>query len=623
MNPYSMPFINIAILKRLFYLCLAMPLFSVTTSFANQHQSVEDYSQLANILPPLNEWHGKSESLIQPANNPWQTYAEKTGLMDTPNYSQTVKYIDRLVNSDPRLQKVSLGKSPQGRDIWMVIASKEGVSDHEALARLNKPTLLVQAGIHSGEIDGKDAGLMLLRDISHGSKGDLIDDVNLLFVPILSVDAHERRSPYNRVNQRGPVNMGWRTNASNLNLNRDYSKLDTLELRHMIKAINLWQPDLYFDVHVTDGEDYQYDITYGFNLNYADSPNIGRWLERQFKPAINSALADNGHKGGPLTFGVDSMEFSKGIVGWSPSPRFSNGYGDVRQLPTVLLENHSLKPYKQRVLGTYVFLESTLKLIAKQGKALQKATAKDQNRRPKQMVVDWQTNNDTPQLIDFEGIDYIRSRDELTGLDYIRWTGKAKTYKNLPVFQMNKPKQVVNIPKSYWIPSQYIDVISRLKTHGIKIKHYPHQQKIQAMQLKVKDYQLKSESFEGRQMASAKFIEVKKYFTLPANSVEVSTDQPLGRLAVALLDPRAPDSFFAWGFFNQMFQRTEYIESYALIPLAKKLFDGNPMLKKEFESLKETDKIFADDQKAQMQWIYRQSKFYDNEYLMYPVLMSN
>jgi len=574
------------------------------------------------LLPPIKEWHGKSETLIQSEKNPWQTDSEKTGLTDTPNYEDTVKYLDRLVNSDPRLKKVSLGKSPQNRDIWMVIASKEGIDNPSDLHKLAKPTLLIQAGTHSGEIDGKDAGLMLLRDITHGQKGDLIEKVNLLFVPILSVDAHERRSPFNRVNQRGPSSMGWRTNARNLNLNRDYAKLDTIELQHMIRAINVWQPDLYFDIHVTDGEDYQYDNTYGFNLSYGDSPNIAKWMENQFKPRIDTALNANGHKGGPLTFGVDSMDFSKGIVGWSPSPRFSNGYGDVRQLPTVLIENHSLKSYKQRVLGTYIFIEESLKLLAEEGEELTTSIQKDKTSRPKEMVVTWQTNNESPSSMNFEGIEFFKQRDEVTGLDYIQWTGKAKNYSDLPIYVMNKPKQTVKIPKSYWIPPQYKDVIERLRIHGINMKTHPDKITIKASQFKVDKFQLKSEAFEARQMVESTFEVTDGDYELPKNSVEISTDQNLGRLAVALLDPRAPDSFFAWGFFNQVFQRTEYIESYALVPLAREMFAKNRNLKNEFENLKNTDEKFAEDQTAQMQWIYRHSDFYDKEYLVYPILMS-
>ncbi|MCP3662435.1 MAG: carboxypeptidase, partial [Gammaproteobacteria bacterium] len=281
-----------------YYLLLAMIITCLSGSACQVKATTKE-----ELLPPLEKWRGESERLIVASDNPWQTPAEKSDLTNTPSYSETMFYLDRLVDSDPRLHKISLGKSPQGRDIWMVVASKTGHQKAEQLLKEGKPTLLVQAGIHSGEIDGKDAGLMLLRDIIHGGKDKLLHKVNLLFVPILSVDAHERRSPYNRVNQRGPTQMGWRSNARNLNLNRDYSKLDTKELQHLIHAINIWQPDLYFDVHVTDGEDYQYDITYGYNLSHADSPNISNWLDNYFRPEIDAALASKGHLGGPLVFG--------------------------------------------------------------------------------------------------------------------------------------------------------------------------------------------------------------------------------------------------------------------------------------------------------------------------------
>lgn len=599
-----------------FLLCLfILPL----NLFANEgHSHIEEYNSL---LPPLIEWHGKSEALIQPNSNPWQTDSEKSGLTTSPDYLNTTRYIQKLVASDNRLNMVSLGKSPQGRDIWMVIATKEGINDPDSLHKLNKPTLLVQAGIHSGEIDGKDAGLMLLRDIIHGNKSQLIDNVNLLFVPILSVDAHERRENHNRVNQRGPLKMGWRSNARNLNLNRDYTKLDTEELQHLIKAINIWKPDLYYDVHVTDGEDYQYDITYGFNLPYGESPNIANWLSTYLKPQVNTALKENGHKGGPLTFGIDPMEFSKGIIGWSPSPRFSNGYGDYRHLATVLLENHSLKPYKQRVLGTYVFIEQTLKLLAKKGAELIKATKLDSNKRPNEMVVDWQLNNEQLEKIDFEGIAYRREKDELTQLNYIKWLGIPKRYKNLPLMIMNKVKQKVPVAKSYWIPPQYKEVIKRLKWHGIKVIKHASEKNLKLTQLNAVKYKIKETPFEGRQMVSSTFNAKIKTINIAKNSIEVSTNQPLGALAVALLDPRAPDSFFAWGFFNTIFQRTEYIESYALIPLAKQLFTQYPLLKHQFEALKNNDDKFLNDQKKQMEWIYRQSKYYDKNYLVYPILM--
>src|SRR5690606_5020081 len=268
-------------------------------------------------------------------------------------------------------------------------------------AQSSKPLLLIQAGIHSGEIDGKDAGMMLLRDVVNGSKKDLLDRVNLLFIPILSVDGHERSSPYNRVNQRGPSNMGWRTNARNLNLNRDYAKLDTEEIRAVIAVINAYKPDLYLDIHVTDGADYQYDITYGYSESY--SPSIAQWLTGKFRPNVDASLKAFDHIPGPLVFAANDRDFSKGMVEFGHSTRFSNGYGDIAHLPTVLIENHSLKPFRQRVLGTYVFLEATIRLLASDGKALQDATASDRAYRHKEVVLSWR-RSETPDTVEFLGI---------------------------------------------------------------------------------------------------------------------------------------------------------------------------------------------------------------------------
>ncbi|MCO7223357.1 M14 family metallopeptidase [Pleionea sp. CnH1-48] len=594
---------------------LSASIFSLSLSAATT--SIEPSS----LLPPLPAWKGASEALIQPASNPWQTPAEKNDLASTPDYEASVAFMNKLVASDPRLQKVNLGKSPQQRDIWMVIASQQGAKDAQSLRNNKKPTLLIQAGIHSGEIDGKDAGFMLLRDIIHGNKGALLDGVNILFVPILSVDGHERRSPLNRVNQRGPDNMGWRTNASNLNLNRDYAKLDTPELQHIIRAINIWQPDLYYDAHVTDGADYQYDITYGFNADFGDSPSISRWLEQRLRPSVDKALAANGHLGGPLIFSVDSMDFKKGISGWTASPRFSNGYGDLRQLPTVLIENHSLKPYKQRVLGTYVMFEETLKLLARDGKNLRKAIAEDRARRPAKQVLKWKTDVNNPELITLKGMEYKTDIDKVTGLPYVEWTGKPYDYEKLPVYWSRLPAVEVKTPRSFYIPAQYTQVIERLKIHGVDMEVLPKAMTIKATQLSAKDFKLAEKPFEGRQMVNSTFDSSQGSFVLPAGSMKVKTDQPLGRLVVGLLDPRGPDSFFSWGFFNSIFQRTEYIENYVLIPMARELFAEQPELKQAFEQKKQSDKEFAENTRAQMQWIYRHSPFYDRAYLKYPVLL--
>ncbi|MDO6619627.1 M14 family metallopeptidase [Shewanella sp. 6_MG-2023] len=573
------------------------------------------------FLPPIASWQGASKALIQSKNAPWATPFEQNGLISSPNYNDTQQWLTKLVDSSDLLQQVSIGKSPQGRDIWMLVASEEGAATAKELAGNNKPTVLVQAGIHSGEIDGKDAGMMLLRDISHGDKKALLDKVNLLFVPILSVDGHERSDEFNRVNQRGPVNMGWRTNARNLNLNRDYAKLDTLELQHMIRAINLWQPDLYIDVHVTDGIDYQYDVTFGYNVKQGYSPASFDWLENYYRPEVEAALTKQGHVPGGLVFAIDNTDMSKGLSYWNPSPRFSNGYGDARHLPTILIENHSLKPFKQRVLGTYVMLEQTLKTVAEHGTKLTAAIYEDKYRTPQQLALTWQSVKQ-PQGWDFKGIDYSVEQSDISGTNVVRWNGQPKLYPNLPLMGNTEADIITQRPKFYYVPAQWQQVIERLAIHGVRMTRLEKPKTIKAAQYQFSQPEFNAVDYEGRQRVKASSTKVKITTTLPAGTIQIATNQPLGDLAILLLEPQSADSFFQWGFFNSIFTRTEYIEDYAVEPLAAKMLAEDDNLKLEFEKALE-DEAFAADPKARLRWFYQRSPYYDEQYLKYPVLRSH
>ena len=359
-------------------------LFALTSTRLLATDGANVFSDPESLLPPLQSWTGESESLVVAADDPWITPAERTGLMATPDYDETISWLRKLVSAAPELEMISIGKSLQGRDFWMVIASAEAAFTADALSATGKPLLLAHSGIHSGEIDGKDAGMMLLRDMTvAGKRKELLVNANFLFIPILNVDGHERKSIFNRINQRGPREMGWRTNARNQNLNRDFTKLDTEGVRALISVFRQWKPDLYLDLHVTDGADYQYDITFGGNGRTGWSPAIGNWIEDVYRPAISARLTENGHEPGGLVFAANGKDMKDGFLSWTGDPRFSNGYGDAIHLPTVLVENHSLKPYKRRVLGTYVLLAATLDLLAKEQDSLQVASRTDQQRRPK------------------------------------------------------------------------------------------------------------------------------------------------------------------------------------------------------------------------------------------------
>ncbi|MGL1886227.1 MAG: M14 family metallopeptidase [Reichenbachiella sp.] len=571
-----------------------------------------------DLLPPNMAWDGTSTSLIVKDDHAWVTPSELTGLTETPSYDETITWLQKLVDASPVLSMTTIGVSAQGREIKMVFASKAKKHTKEAL--VNKPIILAQAGIHAGEIDGKDAGLMLLRDIAFGDKSELIKDVNFLFIPILSVDGHERTGPYNRVNQRGPINMGWRKNANNLNLNRDYTKIETEGVQAVIEVINEYQPVLYMDLHVTDGADYQYDITYGWVEGSGYSPETANWFEEVYQPEVDAALSGQGHIPGPLMFAFNDRDFTEGNARYPFSPRYSDGYGDVIHVPSILLENHSLKPYKQRVLGTYVFLEQSIRSVIAGSKELEKAIALDQAARPDSIVLQYGLNESLADSMDLKGVSFEMKKSPITGQDYIAWTGKERN-ERVVVRNMDKPLVTVSIPKAYYIPSQYKTVIGKLKQHGIVTEVLTQTTTLELNQYKIKKYEMGEQPYEGHvRCENVELSTTKSKVVLPKGSVKVDTDQKLGVLAVLLLEPESPDSFLQWGYFHSIFSRTEYIEMYVIEPLAQQMLSEDAGLKIEFEAKMKADTVFANSPADIYAWFYARSPYYDQQWKVYPVL---
>lgn len=570
------------------------------------------------LLPPALPWNGRSVGLTAKADDPWITPCERSDFTLTPRYDATVAWLKRLDEASPEATMISLGKSAEGRDIWMVVVSADGAATPDALKRNGKPTLLAQAGIHAGEIDGKDAGMMFLRDLTvGGSKRGLLERANFLFVPIFNVDGHERFSPFGRVNQRGPSECGWRTNANNLNLNRDYAKTDTPEMRAMVRALNAWDPDLYYDIHVTDGIDYQYDITYGFNGEQGYSPNASRWLTQTLRPAVDKDLAAMGHVPGRLIFNLDD-DLSKGLVDFVSGPRFSNAYGCLRHIPTILVENHSLKPYRQRVLGTYVLLESTLRLLGKQGAELRAATTSDRALRPATVPLSWKTGPGDTSSVDFLGVTSRRTHSALTGGMRTEWLGRPTLLK-LPYIRQTAVDVTVPRPKAYWIPPAWGEVIDRLKNHGIQMETIDAPRTVSVEMYRLENVRISGRANEGHIGMTATPVVEARQQTLPAGSVHISTDQPLGDLAVALLEPLSGDSYFQWGFFPHVLQETEYVEAYVIEPMAEAMMAAEPKLRAEFEAKVAADTTFAKDPGERLRWFYRRTPWRDDAWRLYPV----
>ncbi len=590
--------------------CLFILLMGLSSPLTGQNQQ---------HLPPELKWRGKSEALIATKNDPWITPVEHSNFDRTPRYEETMQWLHKLAAAAPELEMVALGKSPEGRDLWMVIASQQQAFTPAALRATGKPIFLAQAGIHAGEIDGKDAGMMLLRDLTvRSKKRDLLEKVNFLFIPIFNVDGHERFSAYTRVNQRGPQEAGFRTTARNLNLNRDYAKMDAPEMQAVIRALTEWNPDLYFDLHVTDGSDYQYDITYGYPGKHAYSPTISVWMDEVMSPALERDLKAAGHIPGPLIFPVNGRDYQQGLIRFTAGPRFSDAYGNARHLPAVLIENHSLKPYKQRVLGTYVLLEAALRVLAQEGMKLRAAIAEDRNRRLQEVPLTWRVPQRPPEMMALRSVEARVLSSPVTNSDYVQWTGKPETIQ-VPLVWMNEAASSVRRPKAYWIPPVWTEVIDRLAKHGIQMERSSEPRELEVEMYRIHDAKLADQPFEGHVTVAGNPVLERRRQKFPAGSMRISTDQPLGTLAVLLLEPNSPDSFFQWGFFLEILTPTEYVEEYVMQPMAERMLAAEARLKTEFEQRIQSDSTLAKSPQEKLQWLYQRTPYFDEQWRLYPV----
>ena len=575
------------------------------------------------FLPPAPTWNGASRALLRDASDPWVTAFEADAAHDfSPSYADTRAWFDRLDAASDLIRIEQFGVSPEGRPIYAVIASKDG-----ATLDPSKPVLLAQAGIHPGEIDGKDAGMMLLRDMAFYGKDGLLDRANLILIPILSVDGHERTSPYSRPNQRGPRNQGWRHTATNQNLNRDFMKLDQAEMQAVMGLIHKYKPDLYVDIHVTDGIDYQYDVTYGYNGEdgvWSRSPAIAKWLDEAFKPDMNAALEAKGHIPGELVFAIDDRDPKKGMNDGGLGERYSNGWGSAAHVPTILIENHSLKPHEQRVLGTYVFLEEALKLLADKSQTLRAAITADRALRPAELPANFDGDEQPTRIRPFKGILYETYDSAASGRRELRWLGQPDPVLWQVPYYGSSPTLTLKRPTAYWVPSYRTDIIERLRTHGVQMETLTAPRTVAVDMLRLIDPKVSARTNEGHVPITVSEVRAEaKDWTFPVGSVRVPTDQPMGDVAILLLEPQSSESFFAWGMFPEVLNRVEYIEAYAIAPLAEKMLAADPALKAEFEAKLAAEPAFAADGDARLAWFYERTPFYDQRFRLYPVGREN
>ena len=567
-----------------------------------------------------------AQSTTPTAPPEWQTHAERTNYRETPRYDETVAYSQRLAAASGLIRYMSFGKSGEGRDMPLLIAAEGGTFTPEAARSANKTVVLIQACIHPGEPDGKDAGLALLRDIAiTRTRPHLLDHVVILFIPIYSTDGHERFGPYTRINQNGPAESGWRGTATNLNLNRDYMKADAPETRAWLRLWNAWNPDLFIDCHVTDGADYRYNVTYQYEHHENAPASVRDWMKTTLARVVPLTEGE-GNLLAPYPEFRDNRDLTKGIDSFIGTPRFATGYTPLRNRPGLLIETHMLKDYRSRVRGTYDLLRFVLEDVNRDPESLRRAVrAADEETISRGRTYDAARRYPlrfelTDKAVPFQlkGVESRRELSEVSGAVRVIF-GTKPVDLVVPLYDDARVTASVAPPLYYIVPAQWTSVIDVLAAQGLRLQRLAAPAAIEVESYRFSEVKWAPAPFEGRVMLSYKTTLVRERRTFNAGSVIVPMAQPAAQVALHLLEPDAPDSMVAWGFFNPIFEQKEYGESYVLENLAREMMAKDENLRREFEQRLISDPKFAASASARLQFFYERSPYWDPQLNLYPV----
>ncbi|MCS7053422.1 MAG: M14 family metallopeptidase [Ignavibacterium sp.] len=559
--------------------------------------------------------------------NFWLTHFEKSGKTESPNYENTIKYFQKFQDKTQFVKIKTIGYSHQQREIKVVIVSKDKIFNPIEAKRKNKAIILIQNCIHAGEVEGKDASMLMLREmLITKEKENLLNNVVLLIIPVINVDGHERRSPFNRPNQNGPKQMGWRTNALNLNLNRDYLKAESNEIKAFLNLFNQWLPDFFIDNHTTNGADYQYHITYAVPTHQNLDKDLVSFVKNKFLPYMIPKVEEDGFIVGPyMEFKQGTVE--SGILDLAAPPRLSHGYCAAQNRIGLLIETHSLKPFENRVYSTKSMMEHTIEFVSKNYLEIISLNKQADFNPTKIFIIEKKKfplvliSNGEYEIYKFKGFEWYEEYSSIMGVTVRKYTQKPIEVE-VPIFNKCKSKVKIVLPEAYLIPIEYQFVADKLRLHNVKIFRCSSNITLEVERYKFYDVSFASKPYEGRQQPNFKVEMFKEKVQINKNYFVVPTNQRTLRIIVHLLEPESVDSLVSWGFFNHIFERKEYAEAYIMEPIAQQMLKNDPELRNEFKKKCE-DESFCKNPFERLDFFYKRSPFFDKNENVYPILRAN
>ncbi len=551
-------------------------------------------------------------------NFDFTTLFEKSNGTETPTYSEVITYYKNLAEVYPEINMQEIGVTDSGNPLHIVTLNPNREFDFETI-RKTKRVLLINNGIHPGESDGIDATMMLFRDIVQG-KIEAPKNTVLVTIPVYNIGGALNRNSGTRTNQNGPKEYGFRGNARNYDLNRDFIKNDTKNANAFAKIFHLVQPDVFIDNHVSNGADYQYTLTHLFTQHNKLGGELGNYLHTQMHTKLETSLKNKKWDITPYV-NVWGTSPDKGWTQFMDSPRYSTGYTTLWNTLGMMVETHMLKPYKQRVEGTYELIKSMIEITEKDGETIRSLREKAfiEQSEQKTYPINWKVDTTHVTEFTFKGYEGEFINSEITGAKRLKYYQDKPYSKEIDYKNYFIPITKIKVPKAYVIPQGWWSVIDLLKLNQIEFKMLEKDSVITVETYHIVDYQTRKNPYEGHYLHyNTSITKSNGRITFKKGDIIVHTNQRGFRYLIETLEPEAPDSFFNWNFFDTILQQKEGFSPYVWEDKAKGLLENNEELRIRFEERKK-DPVFANNWYAQLDWIHKQSDNYEKAHMRYPV----
>jgi murein tripeptide amidase MpaA len=545
---------------------------------------------------------------------------------ETVTWQEAIDMYKAMDEEYSRAKLVEAGWTDAGRPLHLFIISEDEIFTAQEAQEAGKSILFINNGIHPGEPCGVDASLKLASDLLSGSDtySQYLENTVVLMVPIFNVGGTLNRSKYHRANQNGPIEQGFRGNARNLDLNRDFIKLDSRNTQSLVPILREWDPHIFVDTHTSNGADYPYTITLINSHEQRHESSQAKFLEENLVPALFEGMKETPYMMSPYVWSIKRSP-DQGILAFMDYPRYTSGYASLFNTFAFTVETHMFKPFEDRVLSTWHLLRETLKFSSEFQQDLieVKQKAWEEKLGREEFTLQWALDTSRNKMIPFKGYIAKTATSKVTGKQRYYYDREETWEKEIPYYKYFKPVITVEKPEYYILPSAWQEVVNRLKLNKVEMHQLPTDTTLEVEVYYIDSYETVKQPYNGHyRHYDVKVNKKVQKLQLYAGDYLVPTGQKAIEYLVQTLEPRGYDSFFSWNFFDEVLFRNEYFSPYIFEETAEELLKENPELRREFERMKKEDPEFAGNAYGQLRFIYERSPWSEPTYMRYPVYRS-